>query len=319
VRSVSELAGQVLLWHHDGVRCNGTLELCFDGYIRWSGNAKHGSWSADDGDNHLTVHFGNPIAKHTLTLQQDGKRLVLEQPMRLPPSMAERPVKPLGRHQREKLAGLAARVSEDAAGALLELQKLASNVLCIEAEWDWRSKVFRYLQRQDGPVAINNLNRDLKLSQPGEIASKKRLGSFKGVVVFTQDGRGQTYVRLRSIEIDMELHSASPGAKNRFMGAHLRKRIVTKVLSFLDVACRGAMYRIVRQAIVADFVRRAKPARRAQGLKVFPPASCSLCGSVSEFVAREPTWPQQACFPDVWKCGFSIPQGHTSASWPSSS
>jgi len=314
--SVSELAGQVLLWHHDGVRCNGTLELCFDSSVRWSGNANHGSWSAD-GDKCLTVHFGNPIVKHTLTLQQDGKRLMLEQPIRSQASMAERPVKLLSPQQQEKLDGLAEQVSYDAPAALLELQKLAADVLSVEAEWHWRNKVFRYLQSQDGWVAMNDLNKDLKLVQPGEIASKKRLGSFKGVVAFTHNKRGQTYVRLRSIEIDMELHSASPGAGRRFMGAHFRKRIVTKVLGFLDVGCRAATYRIVRQALIPDVVSQGKPARCTRGSEFLAPADRSLGESFRRCVVREPAWPQPACLADVWKCGCSIPQGHTSTSWPS--
>mmetsp|Transcript_105825 Transcript_105825/g.203540 ORF Transcript_105825/g.203540 Transcript_105825/m.203540 type:complete len:468 (-) Transcript_105825:435-1838(-) len=310
ISSVSELAGEVLLWHHDGMRCNGTLELCFDGSVRWSGNAKHGSWSAD-GNQCLCVHFGNPIVKHTLILQQDGKRLLLKQPIRSQPSMAERPVKPLSHHQQEKLDGLAVQVLDDAPGALLELQKLASDVLSVQAEWDWRRKVFRYLQRQDGYVALNSLNKDLKLIQPGEIASKKRLGSFKRVVAFTHDKQGQTYVCLRSIKMDMELHSASPGAGSRFMGAHLRKRIVTKVLGFLDVGCRAAIYRIIRQALIRNSIPRAKPARLARGSQFLV--------NVSPQQGLPRAWPKPACLADVWKCGCSIPPGHTAASWPSSS
>merc|ERR1712194_323281 len=140
--------------------------------------------------------------------------------------------------------------------------------------------------RQDGDVAINHLNKDLKLTQPGEIASKKRLGKFKGVVAFTHDEQGQTYVRLRSIDVGLKLHSASPGADCRFLRAHMRKRIVATVLGFLELGCRSGTYRMVRQALIPD-VSRAKSAGRARRSEFLSLADCSPDESPEGFFYEE--------------------------------
>lgn len=107
ISSAGELEGEVLLWHHDGVHSSGTVELCADRTVRWSGGLAHGRWHID-ADGLLVATFtggyGAP-EMHKLELVS-GERLVLRHPQRSPPSFAERPLGHLASEGHRQLSEL---------------------------------------------------------------------------------------------------------------------------------------------------------------------------------------------------------------------
>lgn len=280
LRRTEDLVGEVLVWHHDGLHANGTVELCDDGRVRWRSGRPHGAWVAED-NRTLVVTFGYSAPQmHKLRLIDD-ERLVLEVPERHPRSIAERPVVRLNAERRAKLEELVAQRVADPEGALLQLRHLSEGVLHgAEHLATWRQRVLDYLRTASGSgpfastcatgslgVSLNDINKDLGLTRRGEAASKQRLRRLGSAVVLTRDGAGQTYVQLCSDDVVAQLSSASPGSQH-FMLGHLRKRLVGAVLAFLE-ACdreplRGAVWATLSAALDRTVVAQRPGARLRQ-------------------------------------------------------
>mmetsp|Transcript_15000 Transcript_15000/g.40280 ORF Transcript_15000/g.40280 Transcript_15000/m.40280 type:complete len:968 (+) Transcript_15000:40-2943(+) len=243
--SAADAEGQVLLWHHDGLRCNGTLELCADRRLRWRGGKPHGSWHVDAVGT-LVATFGDatPVT-HKLQLV-NGERLVLVHPRRSPPSFAERPLARLSTDWHQRLEDLQASKESEPLSALIALQSITFKVLQgVENVARWREKVLRYLEERESAtdgsvttrsfslgVSLPEINRDLKFTDSSEMVNRRKLLGLRTAITLSYDHAGQTYVALRH-QRGMVVSTASPGSSS-FMLGHMRRRIIGGILSFLE-------------------------------------------------------------------------------------
>ncbi|CAE8607649.1 unnamed protein product [Polarella glacialis] len=241
VRTALDLRGVVLSWRHDGLRSNGSVELCEDGGVRWRGNKKHGYWRLRaDGVEGIDLKFNGLL--HRMKLEAAGI-LVLEEPRRHPASVAtpQNRGTPLSSQQSRLLEQLAQRKETEPVEALIELCNMSDSLAqSREQSEKWRDRLCDYLKaRGSAPAHLSKINAEMNLLTRSTAVSARKLQLFPHDFVLSRDSKGQTSAQLRD--------SAKHGPLQPFLRKELVRRMLQLVVPAGGWSGAAAEDKLIRQ------------------------------------------------------------------------